>query len=540
VSDDAALIEQPEGSPGAVAEAGTSLQRVAGGFERGGGVVARASSSVSAWEGRASVSFDGRVAGYGVTLVAVEQVLQSARGAVRRYETALEDARAKIRQLREQEEMAVARLTRAKRQLEDAQGRLGEAQGRMTAVSAGAGLLEPVSLSAQAQAGRDGDNAQADIDAAQKQIDREREEIRESRADAKREETQLIEVEDNAAAAVRAAAARLPHVQLPGGAASPSAYAGTPFGGLISPLASDPRWASAMNKAAEDDEPEEPGFFAKAWDHTMENFGAGTPLEIPLRAADAAFPGFREDFGRGLVEDTAVGVKDLAVMGVTLSPAYRLIDSEGQDRQVQALKDTANFAYHEPGEFLKQASGVNHAEEGHPGRMIGGWVPALIPVGGAALRGSSTLSRTTRVAPDADPPMRRSNLNVPESPPYRRDALPELTGTEREAFSGGEYTVRELQAGSRFYRAEGAASEHPGRWLGQEPALTKGGAENLYNVKKWDNPLEVMREYRLRHDLTLYEGGVEGGTGRQSLVPPDIPREHLDELLQRTGDWRLP
>lgn len=100
MSEDAAEIEQPQGSPGAVADAGSSLQRVAGGFERGGGVVARASAGVSGWEGRASVSFDGRAASYGLALVAVEQVLQSARGAVSRYETALEDARAKIRQLR--------------------------------------------------------------------------------------------------------------------------------------------------------------------------------------------------------------------------------------------------------------------------------------------------------------------------------------------------------------------------------------------------------------------------------------------------------
>jgi len=136
---DAALIEQPEGSPGAVSEAGTSLQRVAGGFERGGGVVARASSTVSGWEGRASVSFDGRAASYGLAMVAVDQALTAARAAVRRYETALEDARARIRQLREQEEMAVARLERAKQQLEEAQGRLAGAQQRMSAASFSAG-----------------------------------------------------------------------------------------------------------------------------------------------------------------------------------------------------------------------------------------------------------------------------------------------------------------------------------------------------------------------------------------------------------------
>lgn len=299
MSEDAALIEQPEGSPGAVSDAGSSLARVAGGFERGGGVVARASASVSAWQGPASVSFDGRVASYGLVMVAVEQVLQSARGAVRRYETALEDARTKIRELREQEEMAVARLNRAKKQLADAQTRLGQARERMSAVSAGASMLEPSSLSEQVQAGRDADNAQTDIDTAQKQIDAEREEIRKLRLAAKREQEQLIDQEDNAASAVRAAAARLPDVQLPGGAASPSAYAGTPFGGLTSPFANDPRWAAAMANAAANDDVEEEddgggvlGALDDAWDwtaparHATGNATSGYTNELTFGAVD--------------------------------------------------------------------------------------------------------------------------------------------------------------------------------------------------------------------------------------------------------------
>lgn len=47
------------------------------------------------------------------------------------------------------------------------------------------------------------------------------------------------------------------------------------------------------------------------------------------------------------------------------------------------------------------------------------------------------------------------------------------------------------------------------------------GPAAAHNVKKWGSPLE----YRLRHDVTIYHGKVEGGTGTQSLVPPDIPKE---------------
>lgn len=86
------------------------------------------------------------------------------------------------------------------------------------------------------------------------------------------------------------------------------------------------------------------------------------------------------------------------------------------------------------------------------------------------------------------------------------------------------YDVRTPQAGERFWRAEAAqAAEHPGRFLGHEPALTKGGAEALYNAKKWGNPLDTLREYRLRHDVTVYHGKVAGGTGRQTPIPRTSP-----------------
>ena len=221
MSEESALIEMPDGSPGAVSDASTSLRRVAGGFDQAGTTVARASATVPAWEGRARVSFDGRIASYGLVMVAVRQALTSARSAVRTYEIALEDARAKLRRLRDQEEMAVARLKRAKDQLAEAQGRLAGAQYRISAVShIPLATAEPFALAEQAAAQMEADAAQADIDAAQRQIDRERDEIRELRDDAGRVRRELVQAEEDAAREVRAAAAGLPEVMLPGGAAS--------------------------------------------------------------------------------------------------------------------------------------------------------------------------------------------------------------------------------------------------------------------------------------------------------------------------------
>jgi hypothetical protein len=422
VSEESALIEMPDGSPGAVSEAGTSLRRVAGGFETAGNTVARASATVPAWEGRARVSFDGRIASYGLVMVAVRHALTSARSAVRRYESALEEARAKLRRLRDQEEMAIARLKRAKEQLAEAQGRLAGAQYRMSAVvHIPSPAAEPFALAERAAAQMEADAAQADIDAAQRQIDRERDEIRQLREDAGRVRRELVQAEEDAAGEVRAAAAGLPDVQMPGGAASPSAYAGTFFAGPISPFARDPRWASAMAKAAADDEPEEPGIFEKAWNHAMENFGTGTPLAIPLEIADQISPGFRSDFGRALTEDLATGLYETGKMGVQLSVAYRLVDPAGSDRAARQLQAIGQYARDDPWGFTKDISGITDIEEGHPGTAFGGWTLAAIP-GGAGVK---LVTTTGKVMPDHLPPLdQRADLTTPEG---ARDVLHELT-----------------------------------------------------------------------------------------------------------------
>jgi len=79
---------------------------------------------------------------------------------------------------------------------------------------------------------------------------------------------------------------------------------------------------------------------------------------------------------------------------------------------------------------------------------------------------------------------------VPESPPYRRETLPPLEGSERDAFPNGEYQITEQQAGKLFYRSEGGDAPMPGGWLGEEPALTKGGhlLELLEPTNEWKLP----------------------------------------------------
>lgn len=212
--------------------------------------------------------------------------------------------------------------------------------------------------------------------------------------------------------------------------------------------------------------------------------------------------------------------------------------------------DTAKAIYHDPvgaGKSVYHSFAdpitESYAHGGLDEAITRGGVDALAAVvGGKGLTKLGKLAKIGKAgeaAEDAPKLTPRSGLDVPESPPYVRDGLPELEGSMRESFTGGHYEVNDLQAGQRFWRAEAQAAEHPGSFLGHEPALTKGGAEALYNVEKWGNPLEVLREYRLRHDVTGYQGKVEGGTGYQTLIPGDIPQEHLDELLQLMHERKL-
>jgi RHS repeat-associated protein len=105
-----------------------------------------------------------------------------------------------------------------------------------------------------------------------------------------------------------------------------------------------------------------------------------------------------------------------------------------------------------------------------------------------------------------------------------RSTLPELTGSTAEAFEGPA-RLRTFEAGERIYRTPGCLGEPvdaPGSWFGTRETVTKKGTESLYNVVKWDNPLDKQVTYEFTQDVTLYYGKVAGGNGYQALFPKDI------------------
>jgi uncharacterized protein YukE len=397
----------------------------------------------------------------------------------------LQDAQRRLREARRDAEDAQHRARVAKRQLDDALARERTAQQELTSAQ--------IAIAAREGAGHPAPDEHARAAAAQRALD-------DAQGDERRARHALEDAERDFDRAVR----RADHARQDAERAARAA-------------------ASAYEQLA--------GWFAP-------------PPPPPQPVAD--------DQGDGDAADgLEAGLGDLwhDVSGVATG-AFHHVNVFDPERAGQSWSndwDTAKAIYHDP---LGAGSSVYHsfadpiaASYRHGGldeAITRGTVDAAgAVVGGKGLTKLGKLAKIGKVEEDAAKITKRSDLNVPESPPYVRGGLPELEGSMKESFTNGHYDVRTLDAGERFWRAEAAAAEHPGRFLGHEPALTKGGAEALYNVKKWNNPLEVLREYRLRHDVTVYHGKVEGGTGAQTLIPEDIPKEHLDELLQLMHERKL-
>jgi hypothetical protein len=257
VSDGAALIEQPPGEPGAVMDCASGLRRVGGGFEGAGQVVSRAVASVGSWEGQASMAFHGHATSYRGAAASCERVLADAQVVLSRYADVLGEVRERIRELKREEEDCLERIRQWKERLADAERRAADAALRLMAAPLDFGLAGEGSLAAQLQAQNDLAAAGDDADVARRRIAEERDELERLRERGRDARQRAEEAEDRAAGRITALAGELPDVQFPGGPASPSAFARTPFGPPLSPFAGDPRWAAAMSRAAASDDDEE-------------------------------------------------------------------------------------------------------------------------------------------------------------------------------------------------------------------------------------------------------------------------------------------
>jgi uncharacterized protein YukE len=476
------------GDPDALADHSRQLTAAAAAMD---GVAQRLATArgngLAAWSGAGGMSFGNACYTREQAARVIAGQLDQTAGMLATFSTQRREAQERLRRARRDAREAQQRARVAKRALEDAR-----ADGTAARARAG-GLARQLEL--RAMHGAPFDDIAAELAAAQQQAEAAAERAR-------RAQRELDRAEEDFADALRRADEAREYAE------ETDLLAGAAVAAMAEALAPPPPPPPPVDPAPEEDK-------GNVWT------GLGKGLED--------IGGELAGLGEGVVRHADV-----------LHPG-RTLDQWGE------TASTGAHAVTHPGDT---ATGVWHsftdpiAESYRHGGVDEAMSRGLLTAGAAVVGGKGLTKvgklRGERGDGDATEVESRADLDVPESPPYARDALPELTGSERDAFTNGEYEVREMRAGSRVYRSEGADDPYPGRWLGDEPARTKGGTEALYNVIKWDNPLEVMREYSLRHDLTVYWGGVEGGTGRQAFVPPDIPREHLTELLERRSEWELP
>jgi RHS repeat-associated protein len=119
-----------------------------------------------------------------------------------------------------------------------------------------------------------------------------------------------------------------------------------------------------------------------------------------------------------------------------------------------------------------------------------------------------------------------------------RDCLPKLHRTFTSAFEG-QVRFRTFRAGERVYRSPWSPNElpdKPGSWFGTRKTATQAGTDSTYQITKWGNPNQVLREYEFTQDVTVYYGEVRGGTGYQLLIPLDVSPE---DVLKFVGEEPL-
>ncbi len=503
MAEETATIELPRGDPGTVSDAGASLDRVAGAFERTSGGVGRAVGLVGSWEGYASVTFECMATTYAAAAGSVDGVLAQARGAVARYADRLAEAQRRIRELGRQEEDCIERLRLEQRRLTDAEGRASEARGRYLAAMLPSGL-DPTgsSMADQARAMDDISVAEGDARRAENAITREREELARLREQAKEEKEALEEAESAAAGEVRAAAGDLPDVTLAGGAVSPSPMAGTIFGppGLT-------QWQQELQRAREE---------APAEEESSE----------PDSEGGNAWDGFVK--GLGDVKDEAVGLGTGAVNHVNVFNPDKLGETWSNDA------DIAKGIWDDPGgaaegvwnsfkEPVEESYGTGGVDEAGTRGLLSGVAAVL---GG---KGLTKLGKLDEAAPDSDAP---ASPSVPdgERPSWQqseRDAYDEYRNQgyeEQRSFKDGQEVARSTKGSSR-----------PEMYMDGSSIEVKN-----YNVETAKGRSDLVRSIAKQADLRA--ANLPQGTTQRVIVDvrgQRLPVEELsavaERIVERTG-----
>ena len=100
------------------------------------------------------------------------------------------------------------------------------------------------------------------------------------------------------------------------------------------------------------------------------------------------------------------GVGELGWQGIKSSTVYERFDPEGSAEARQGFADGAEYAWNHPWETTKAVLGINHFENGEPGKFVGEvGITALVTLAsggaGAGAKVASGTSKVSKVADDA-------------------------------------------------------------------------------------------------------------------------------------------
>jgi hypothetical protein len=204
-------IALPEGNPGAVESAATTLSRAGGDFDSAASTVRQAEGDVTTWRGIASFTFRDHCGIHSEAARAGGDACQQAAVALRRYGRELEDARERVRELQRKGEECERRIGAADARAGAAA--LSEASAQLRGLYAALGGGGDAGALQAAQ--RDAEAARAEREQAQREAEAAREELRRLQERAEEEREQIERKARATASTVRDATGLLPTVQWP-------------------------------------------------------------------------------------------------------------------------------------------------------------------------------------------------------------------------------------------------------------------------------------------------------------------------------------
>lgn len=117
-----------------------------------------------------------------------------------------------------------------------------------------------------------------------------------------------------------------------------------------------------------------------------------------------------------------------------------------------------------------------------------------------------------------------------------RRSLPRLSSFTAESFEGTP-AIRTLKPGDILYCGENIGQDYMSNFYGKTALQSSLKADEFYNIFKQGNKAQVLTNYEVTKEVTIYGGKVAGGKGVQILIPEDVDP---NIVLKRVSTTSLP